>query len=86
MAAWKNLGPVSRRWLSTIGIQDQKDLAYVGSVRAYFLIKSQYPEASLNLLWALEGALTEQSWSALSPETKTRLQAELLALEQGGRL
>lgn len=77
----KNLGPVSQRWLNAIGIRNKEQLEYVGVTRAYQLIKSQFPEASVNLLWALEGALTGVSWSTLSPERKVELLAEVRTLE-----
>lgn len=73
----KNLGPVSQRWLHAIGIRNREQLEFVGVSRAYQLIKSQFPEAGLNLLWALEGALTGESWSSLTPETKARLLKEV---------
>ncbi len=76
----KNLGPVSIRWLASIGIRNREQLEYVGVTRAYQLIISQYPEATLNLLWALQGALTGESWSKLSTEMRAKLTADVEAL------
>jgi DNA transformation protein len=71
-----NIGPKSTKWLNAIGINTLADLEAIGAVAAYSLIKAQGYNASLNLLYALHGALTGQRWNELSAETKRRLQEE----------
>ena len=44
------------------GIRTEKQLRELGAVRAYVMVKRSDGKASLNLLWALEGALTNRSW------------------------
>ena len=53
-----NIGPVSRRMLAAAGITSVETLQRLGSVEAYRRVRAHDPRASLNLLWALEGALT----------------------------
>jgi DNA transformation protein and related proteins len=64
--------------LSGAGIKSVPQLRHLGSVRAYALVKSTGANASLNLLWALEGALTGLPWQVVAREHRLSL---LLALE-----
>ena len=57
-----NIGPVSRRMLAAAGITSVETLQRLGSVEAYRRVRAHDPRASLNLLWALEGALTGRPW------------------------
>jgi DNA transformation protein and related proteins len=74
-----NLGPQSQAMLRKAGITQLGQLQQMGSVRAYALIKQHSPQASLNLLWALEGALSNLHWQVVARDHRTSL---LLALEQ----
>jgi DNA transformation protein len=76
-----NLGPKSQQMLNAVGIQNLAQLRKLGAVRAYAQVKRVNPRASLNLLWALEGALTGLPWQTVAREHRTSL---LLALEQLG--
>ena len=69
----KNLGLVSREWLSAVGICSRADLEEIGSVEAYRLVRLHGFNASLNLLYALEAALHDEHWTQLAPEVKTKL-------------
>ena len=73
-----NLGPKSSRLLHAAGIQSLGQLKRMGAVAAYLQVKQISPAATLNLLWALEGALTGLPWQAVAREHRTRL---LMALE-----
>lgn len=74
-----NLGPRSQAMLRGAGIDSLSRLAQLDSVRAYRQVKASGANASLNLLWALEGALTGLPWQVVAREHRTSL---LLALEQ----
>ena len=76
--ALPNLGPVSRQMLADAGIDSVQALRRLGAVAAYARVKGLHPRASLNLLWALEGALTGLRWQDVAREHRTSL---LLALE-----
>jgi DNA transformation protein len=72
-----NLGPVTARRLAEVGIADEQGLRALGVVAAYRRVKHAFPrETSLNLLYALEGALTDTPWLELTEEAKTRLRRE----------
>ena len=77
VAALFNLGPKSAAWLVAAGIRSRADLARLGAVRAYLKVKAQQPNASLNLLWALAGALERCRWNALPDGMRASLLLEL---------
>lgn len=68
-----NLGPASTRWLEAVGICTLEDLRKVGVVNAYNLVRAQGYNATLNLVWALQGALTNTPWNALPESIKDEL-------------
>jgi DNA transformation protein len=72
----RNLGPQSIGWLNEINLHTRADLEAIGPVAAYRLIKERQPAASLNLLWAMAGALADTDWRDLPESTRQRLQAE----------
>jgi DNA transformation protein and related proteins len=72
------LGPRSQAMLAGAGITTASELKRLGSVRAYARVKATGANASLNLLWALEGALTGLPWQVVAREHRLSL---LLALE-----
>lgn len=72
-----NLGPKATSWLAAINIHTRQDLEAVGIVPAYCLLKAQEYPVSLNLLYALYGALHGMPWNKVPPEVKQQLQAEV---------
>lgn len=73
-----NLGPKSAAMLAFAGIESAEQLRQLGSVAAYVKVKAVVPSASLNLLWAMEGALTSLPWQQVAHEHRASL---LLSLE-----
>lgn len=82
LAHLPNLGPKSQAMLVAAGIHTLADLHRLGSVAAYLQVKRQGGGASLNLLWALEGAISGLHWQEVAREHRTSL---LLALEDAER-
>ncbi len=82
IAALPNLGAVSARKLAEAGIGSVAALRRLGAVEAWRRVRAHWPGASLNLLWALEGALTGRGWQEVARTERTRL---LLALDDGER-
>ena len=72
----RNLGSTSAQWLREIGVYTRDDLEQMGPVVAYRLVKQRRPSASLNLLWAMAAALTDQDCRELPPQDKERLRRE----------
>jgi DNA transformation protein and related proteins len=75
----RNLGEQSVAWLLDVGIRSPKELEGVGAVGAYRAVVARGHGPSLNLLWALDGAIRNKMWSRLPEERKAELQAELEA-------
>ena len=73
-----SLGPRSQAMLERAGIDSVAQLRELGAVAAYAQVRRAGPGASLNLLWALESALTGIPWQQVAREHRTSL---LLALE-----
>jgi TfoX/Sxy family transcriptional regulator of competence genes len=74
----RNVGPKSAAWLRQVGVRTQEDLARLGAVEAFMKVKRAGFRPSLNLLYALEGALADCHWADLPDERKSAL---LLAAE-----
>ncbi|WP_420627556.1 TfoX/Sxy family protein [Candidatus Leptofilum sp.] len=72
-----NLGPKSTTWLANIGVHTQQELSEMGIMSAYCLLKAQGYPVSLNLLYALYGALHDMPWNKVPPEVKQELKADV---------
>lgn len=72
------LGPKSAAMLAAAGVTSFQHLAQLGAVAAYVMAKRSGAKVSLNLLWAIEAALTGVPWQTVAREQRTSL---LLALE-----
>ncbi len=79
IADLKSLGPKSQEMLARAGISTVSQLRKLGAVAAFAQTRRHTANASLNLLWALESALTGQRWQDVAREHRASL---LLALEQ----
>lgn len=77
----RNIGPVSQHWLESVGVKSREDLQRIGAVEVYFQIKKRVFSPSLNLLWALEGAIQDIPFYAVSVERKKQLREQLRKLE-----
>ncbi len=68
-----NVGPKSAAWLRQVGIRSRADLLEHGAVGAFVKIKRAGFRPSLNLLYALEGAVLECHWQQVSDERRSEL-------------
>lgn len=82
LASLPNLGTKSAQFLLDAGITSLEQLQRLGAVQAYTMVKQVAPRASLNLLWALEGALSGLHWRDVAKEHRTSLLLALDAHEQ----
>ncbi len=72
-----NLGPKSEKWLLDVGYDSEAALRRAGVVEVFLQVEEAGVAPSLNLLWSLEGALTETPWEWIDPKRKEELRAEL---------
>jgi DNA transformation protein and related proteins len=81
------LGPKSTAMLAAVGVKSVTDLRKRGAAKAFFEVRAAGLRPSLNLLWALEGALTAMPWHKVARTERTRLLFEvedLKAISAGG--
>ncbi|WP_290902351.1 TfoX/Sxy family DNA transformation protein [Aquabacterium sp.] len=78
LEALPNLGPRSVQMLTQAGIHSVAQLRDLGAVRAYVQVRAACDGASLNLLWALEGGLSNRPWQVVARDDRASL---LMALE-----
>jgi DNA transformation protein len=80
-----NFGPKSQQMLALAGIHTEEQLRELGAVRAYLQVKRSGSNASLNLLWAMEGALTGRHWQDVAKNDRLSLLLQLEDLENASR-
>jgi len=80
-----NLGPKSQQMLAQAGIHTIEQLRELGAVRAYVRVKLTGANSSLNLLWAMEGALSGRHWQEVAQHDRLRLLLELENAENENR-
>jgi hypothetical protein len=61
----RNVGPKSAAWLRQIGVRTTEDLNRVGPVEAFLKVKRAGFRPSLNLLYAMAGAMADCHWAEL---------------------
>ncbi|MEI2456763.1 MULTISPECIES: TfoX/Sxy family protein [Lysobacter] len=72
-AKMRNIGPKSAAWLRQVGLRTHEDLASVGTVEAFMRVKRAGFKPTLNLLYAIEGALLDCHWQEISEERRQEL-------------
>jgi hypothetical protein len=82
----RNIGPKSMAWLRQTGVRTLEDLQAVGALAAFVRIKRAGFRPSLNLLYALEGAILGCHWQEIPEQRRTALvqaaEAEVALLPQ----
>ena len=69
----RNIGPKSMAWLRQTGVRTLEDLQSVGALAAFVRIKRAGFRPSLNLLYALEGAILGCHWQEIPEARRTAL-------------
>lgn len=69
----RNIGPKSAAWLRQVGLKTPEDLAAAGPVDAFMRVKRAGFKPSLNLLYALEGALLDCHWQEVPEDRRQQL-------------
>lgn len=76
IARLKNIGPASAAWLRDVGVATIGELDRLGPVAAYRLVRQRYPQAGINLLWALAAGQRDLDWRRLPETIRQRLRKE----------
>ena len=69
----RNIGPKSMAWLRQTGVRSLDDLKSVGSLAAFVRVKRAGFKPSLNLLYALEGAILDCHWQEIPEGRRSEL-------------
>lgn len=68
---WRGLGPRSREQLAAVGILSPEQLRQAEPYALYRQLKAQWPEAGLNLLYALMGTQEDRDWRDIARERRS---------------
>jgi DNA transformation protein and related proteins len=77
----RNVGPKSAAWLRQVGVRTTEDLNRIGPVEAFLKVKRAGFRPSLNLLYAMAGAMADCHWAELPEARKQELLSALEAAE-----
>jgi DNA transformation protein and related proteins len=77
----RNVGPKSAAWLRQVGVRTTEDLNRIGPVEAFLKVKRAGFRPSLNLLYAMAGAMADCHWAELPEARKQELLSSLEAAE-----
>ena len=69
----RNIGPKSMAWLRQTGVRSLDDLRAVGALSAFVRVKRAGFKPSLNLLYALEGAILDCHWQEIPEARRSEL-------------
>lgn len=69
----RNIGPKSAAWLRQVGLRSRADLEATGALEAFMRVKRAGFKPSLNLLYALEGALLDCHWQEVPEQRRSEL-------------
>ena len=88
----RNIGPKGMAWLRQVGLRTLEDLSEAGAVGAYMKVRRAGFKPSLNLLYALEGAILDCHWQEIPEARRAELitaaeaQVALLPQPKGRRM
>ena len=68
--------------LEQVGLHHVEQIRQLGSVASYLVVKRQNCYVSLNLLWALEGALSWRHWQEVAKHDRLELLTQLEQAEK----
>lgn len=75
LTSMKNIGKEMANKLASVGIDSPKKLSDTGAEQAFLKLKEAYPQVCLVHLYALEGAICDVEFNALSESRKKELKA-----------
>ncbi len=76
-----NIGPRSQEWLNAIGLYTLVELENVGAVETYRQLRELDFPVTLNLVYAIQGAIMDCPWNHLPPDIRESLKSQVLELD-----
>ncbi len=83
LLALRGLGPASVQMLASVKIRSAKALRQADLYAVYAKIKSLHPKTSINLLYAMMGAVEDVDWRVIARERRSEV---LMQLDDRGLL
>ena len=77
-----NIGSELSRRLELAGIKTSNELKELGTENAFIKLKTVFPDACYNQLYAMEGAIQGIRWHGISKERKEELQEFMNSLQK----
>ena len=77
----RNVGPKSAAWLRQVGVRSLEDLRDTGVVATFMKVRRAGFRPSLNLLYAMEGALLDCHWQDVPEGRRSELLLSVDAAE-----
>ena len=77
----RNVGPKSAAWLRQVGVRSIEDLRDTGVVATFMKVRRAGFRPSLNLLYAMEGALLDCHWQDVPEDRRSELLLSVDAAE-----
>ncbi len=75
LTSMRNIGKEMARKLAAVGVSTPEQLAREGAERAFFRLKTVFPQVCLVHLYALEGAIQGVELNSLPSDRKRELKA-----------
>ena len=72
----RNICPKSAAWLRQVGLRTEADLVAIGPVEAFMRVRRAGFKPTMNLLYALEGALRDCHWQEVPEPRRQQLAQE----------
>jgi DNA transformation protein and related proteins len=85
VSALRNLGPRSTEMLAAIGVRTRDELARLGALGACERLMAAGHPVSLNMAYAIEGALMDCDWRQIPHAFRVHLVTEFRRLQRGRR-
>jgi DNA transformation protein and related proteins len=79
----RGLGPASAKMIAQAGVTTSVALKKADLYQLYARIKQQQPKVSINLLYAMIGAVEDEDWRAIAKERRSEV---LIRLDDLGLL
>ena len=76
MQKMRNIGPKSAAWLRQVGLRSLEEITAIGTVEAFMKVRRAGFKPSLNLLYALEGAILDCHWQEIPDARRSALVAD----------
>jgi DNA transformation protein and related proteins len=83
LASMRGLGPASAKMIAQAGVTASVDLKKADLYQLYARIKQQQPKVSINLLYAMIGAVEDEDWRMIAKERRSEV---LMRLDDLGLL